>query len=109
MKEETTPTVNNPVEPVVSRIDDPNYVFLDDKVSYCHSDFNEEIVDDSCIYLDVEHDVWNGHLEGWSKSTSADSTSIVPMRWPATFSTSSTRPRIMKLPLASRLAPSPGK
>ena len=27
-------------------------------------------------------------------STSADSTSIVPMRWPATLSTSSTRPRI---------------
>ena len=29
---------------------------------------------------------------GWS--TRALSTSIVPIRWPATFSTSSTRPRI---------------
>ena len=31
---------------------------------------------------------------GWS--TSADSTSIVPIRWPATFITSSTRPMSQK-------------
>src|SRR6185437_13124332 len=41
--------------------------------------------------------------------TSADSTSIVPMRWPATLSTSSTRPRIQKYESSSRFAPSPGK
>jgi hypothetical protein len=42
----------------------------------------------------------------WS-STSALSTSIVPMRRPATLMTSSTRPSSQKLPLSSRLAPSP--
>jgi hypothetical protein len=44
---------------------------------------------------------------GWS--TRALSTSIVPIRWPATFSTSSTRPRIQRKPSSPRFAPSPGK
>ena len=44
---------------------------------------------------------------GWS--TRALSTSIVPIRCPATFSTSSTRPSTQKKPSASRLAPSPVK
>ena len=42
-------------------------------------------------------------------STSADSTSMVPMRCPATFITSSTRPKSQKSPSASRFAPSPVK
>ena len=44
---------------------------------------------------------------GWS--TSALSTSIVPSRCPATFSTSSTRPSSQKKPSSSRRAPSPVK
>jgi glutamate/tyrosine decarboxylase-like PLP-dependent enzyme len=44
---------------------------------------------------------------GWS--TSADSTSIVEMRWPETFITSSTRPSSQKSPSASMRAPSPAK
>ncbi len=44
-------------------------------------------------------------------STRALSTSMVPMRWPAVFSTSSTRPRIQmnSFSSSSRWAPSPGK
>ena len=41
--------------------------------------------------------------------TSALSTSAVPMRWPATLSTSSIRPTIQKYPSLSRRAPSPVK
>jgi hypothetical protein len=44
---------------------------------------------------------------GWS--TSADSTSIVEMRWPETFITSSTRPSSQKSPSSSMRAPSPAK
>ena len=42
-------------------------------------------------------------------STSADSTSIVEMRWPETFITSSTRPSSQKSPSSSIRAPSPAK
>jgi len=42
-------------------------------------------------------------------STSADSTSIVEMRWPETFITSSTRPSSQKSPSESMRAPSPAK
>ena len=42
-------------------------------------------------------------------STSALSTSIVEMRWPETFITSSTRPSSQKSPSASIRAPSPAK
>ena len=49
--DEKQPTVASPIEPVVSRIDDPEYVFFDDEVEYCHCDFGGEIIDDSCIYL----------------------------------------------------------
>ncbi len=42
-----------------------------------------------------------------SSSTSADSISKVESRWPATFITSSIRPRSQKYPSSSRLAPSP--
>jgi hypothetical protein len=45
------PTVSNPLEHVVSRIDDPSYKFFDDEVEYCHCDFRDEAIDDSCIYL----------------------------------------------------------
>src|SRR2546425_3948346 len=41
--------------------------------------------------------------------TSADSTSVVEMRWPEIFITSSTRPMSQKYPSVSRLAPSPAK
>ena len=44
---------------------------------------------------------------GWS--TSALSTSIVEMRWPETFMTSSTRPMSQKSPSSSMRAPSPAK
>ena len=39
----------------------------------------------------------------------ADSSSLVPSRWPATLMTSSTRPRILKYPSAACRAPSPAK
>ena len=42
-------------------------------------------------------------------STSALSTSIVEIRWPETFITSSTRPRSQKSPSSSIRAPSPAK
>ncbi len=42
-------------------------------------------------------------------STRADSTSIVEMRWPETFITSSTRPSSQKSPSSSIRAPSPAK
>ena len=45
--------------------------------------------------------------DGWP--TSEDSTSVVEMRWPDTFMTSSTRPSSQMLPSASFLAPSPAK
>ena len=41
--------------------------------------------------------------------TSADSTSVVEMRWPDTFITSSTRPSSQRSPSSSFLAPSPAK
>ena len=41
--------------------------------------------------------------------TSADSTSVVEMRWPDTFITSSTRPSSQRYPSSSSLAPSPAK
>src|SRR2546430_471765 len=41
--------------------------------------------------------------------TSADSTSVVEMRWPEIFITSSTRPMSQKYPSVSRLAASPAK
>ena len=41
--------------------------------------------------------------------TSADSTSVVEMRWPEIFITSSTRPISQKYPSLSRRAPSPAK
>ena len=41
--------------------------------------------------------------------TSADSISIVPMRWPETLSTSSMRPVMVKYPVSSRIAPSPAR
>src|SRR6267378_5125118 len=41
--------------------------------------------------------------------TRADSTSVVEMRWPETFITSSTRPISQKYPSLSLLAPSPAK
>src|SRR5690606_5694874 len=44
---------------------------------------------------------------GWL--TSADSTSVVEMRWPDTFITSSTRPSSQNAPSSSYLAPSPAK
>ena len=45
--------------------------------------------------------------EGWL--TSACSTSVVEMRWPEMFMTSSTRPSSHRSPSSSRLAPSPAK
>ncbi len=48
-------TVSNPVEAVLSRIDDPNYIFFDDELEYCHCDFKEEVINDSCIYLNTLH------------------------------------------------------
>ena len=44
---------------------------------------------------------------GWE--TSADSTSVVEMRWPETCITSSTRPSSHRSPSSSFLAPSPAK
>ena len=41
--------------------------------------------------------------------TRADSTSVVEMRWPETFMTSSTRPSSQMSPSSSFLAPSPAK
>ena len=41
--------------------------------------------------------------------TSADSTSVVEMRWPETFMTSSTRPSSHRSPSSSFFAPSPAK
>ena len=41
--------------------------------------------------------------------TSADSTSVVEIRWPDTFITSSTRPSSQMSPSASYFAPSPAK
>ena len=43
------------------------HVFFDESICYSHADFNNEVIADNCIYLDVEHDVWNGNLDGWSK------------------------------------------
>src|SRR3989338_1622515 len=42
-------------------------------------------------------------------AASADSISIVPRRWPETFSTSSMRPMIQKYPSSSRCAESPAR
>lgn len=54
---------------VVSRIDDPNYKFFDVGVSYSHKDFaTDNAKDNSCIYLDVEYDEWQGHQDGYTKS-----------------------------------------
>ena len=39
----------------------------------------------------------------------ADSSSLVPRRWPATLMTSSTRPRMRKYPSGACVAPSPAK
>ena len=41
--------------------------------------------------------------------TSADSTSVVEIRWPETFMTSSTRPSSQMSPSSSFFAPSPAK
>ena len=44
-----------------------------------------------------------------SCETSADSTSVVEIRWPETFITSSTRPINQIAPSSSNFAPSPAK
>ena len=54
-EDEKQPTVASPIKSVVSRIDDPSYSFFDDEVEYCHCDFGNEIIDDSCIYLTTSH------------------------------------------------------
>jgi hypothetical protein len=48
-------TVSNPVKAVVSRIDDPSYTLFDEDLEYCHCDFKDEIIEDSCIYLNTLH------------------------------------------------------
>ena len=45
----------------------------------------------------------------FSWETSADSISVVDIRWPETFITSSTRPSSQRSPSSSFLAPSPAK
>jgi hypothetical protein len=67
---------------------------------------------------DEGHDALPGGLVGRADDgglgdrgcdTSADSTSVVEMRWPETFMTSSTRPSSQIAPSSSSLAPSPAK
>ncbi len=66
---EEKPNVASPIEPVVSRIDSPDYKFFDKGIGYSHKDFTvENIKPESCIYLDVEYDEWTGHLDGYQKS-----------------------------------------
>ncbi len=61
--------VGGHVEPVVSRVDDHDYKFFDNSISYSHNDFQEGNINlESCIYLDVEYDEWLGHQSGHVKS-----------------------------------------
>jgi len=42
--------------------------FFDNGVCYSHKDFSgDNIKSNSCIYLDVEYDEWQGHIDGYTK------------------------------------------
>ena len=42
--------------------------FFDKGVSYCHKDFDEDnIKPESCVYIDVEYDEWQGHQDWYRK------------------------------------------
>ncbi len=62
------PTDSNPLEHVVSSIDDADYKFFDNGMSYSHKDFStDNVKNNSCIYLDIEYDEWQGHQDGYKK------------------------------------------